>query len=166
MIKFGTAGWRAIIGEEFTFANVKIVTQAIADYLNQESGSPRTKFGAGQVRHQVSVVIGYDTRFLAGEFGQTAACVLAGNGIKVSLSKSFLPTPVLAYQIIAGKYAGGINFTASHNPPEYQGMKFSTFGGLPAPVGVTKKLKKDVPNLFSIPNKLKKYLILKRRKKS
>jgi len=156
MIKFGTAGWRAIIGEEFTFANVKIVTQAIADLLLE------TK------KHKLppTLVVGYDTRFLAEEFGQTAACVLAANGIKVDLSESFLPTPVFAYQIIAGEYAGGINFTASHNPPEYQGMKFSSSGGLPASVEITQKIEKKCLELAQHPEQIKEisYLEGKRRK--
>lgn len=154
-IKFGTAGWRAIIGEDFTFTNVKIVTQAIAQFLKQLTVNSK----------QLTVVIGYDTRFLAEEFARTCASVLAANGIKVSLSDSFIPTPVFAYEIILWKTIGGINFTASHNPPEYQGMKFSLSGGLPASVEVTKKIEKKISEFAQHPEQIREIPFLEGRKK-
>ncbi|HCJ67392.1 MAG TPA: phosphoglucomutase [Elusimicrobia bacterium] len=173
-IKFGTAGWRAIIGEEFNFHNVKIVTQAIADYLKTfnvpfgpsslrpEASGQRA--GRGQ-RSTLNVVVGYDTRFLAEEFAQTAACVLAANGIKVNLSDNSLPTPVFAYEIIFRRNAGGINFTASHNPSEYQGMKFSLSGGLPASVEITKKIEKNILKFIEHSKRIREIPFLEGKKK-
>lgn len=123
MIKFGTSGWRGIIAEEFTFDNVQIVTQAIANYLlNDDKNYKKDK----------AVIIGYDTRFLSEKFAAVSAEVLAGNKIKVLLCNRNTPTPVIAYDIVKNKLAGGINFTASHNPPEYNGLKFSPSWGGPA----------------------------------
>ncbi len=119
-IKFGTSGWRAIISDEFTIENVRVVTQAIADYIK----------GKGQA--DMGVVVGYDTRFMSERFAETAACVMAGNGIKAFLSDRDVPTPVVSMEILRRKAAGGINITASHNPPEYSGIKFSPDWGGPA----------------------------------
>ncbi|MBU4449485.1 MAG: phosphoglucomutase/phosphomannomutase family protein, partial [Proteobacteria bacterium] len=118
-IKFGTSGWRGILAEDFTFPNARLVCQAIADYLQQEG-----------LAHQ-GVVIGYDTRFQSEAFAATAAEVMAGNGITSHLTTRDCPTPVVSYAIQAGKRAGGINITASHNPPEYNGLKFSPATGGP-----------------------------------
>jgi alpha-D-glucose phosphate-specific phosphoglucomutase len=119
-IKFGTSGWRGIIADEFTFARVRAVTQAIADHL------------AAQGLKDKGVIVGYDTRFLSERFAQEAARVLAACGIRAYLSNRDVPTPVVAFEIIRRKAAGGINFTASHNPPEYNGLKFSPSWGGPA----------------------------------
>ncbi len=154
-IKFGTAGWRAVIGEEFTFSNVKILTQVIAEFLKTLDVQ----------RSTLNVVIGYDTRFLAEDFARTAACVLAANRIKVNLSDTFLPTPVFAYEIISRRNAGGINFTASHNPSEYQGMKFSLSGGLPASAEITGKIEKQIPGFIAHPEKVKEIPFLEATKK-
>lgn len=121
MIKFGTSGWRGIIADEFTFENVKLVTQSIADYV-KSSGKKKPR----------AVVIGYDTRFHSENFAKVSAKVLAANGIKVYLTVRDCPTPVISYEILRRKAAGGINFTASHNPPEYNGLKFSPAWGGPA----------------------------------
>ena len=120
-IKFGTSGWRGILAEDFTFPNARLVCQAIADYLQQEG-----------LAHQ-GVVIGYDTRFRSEAFAATAAEVMAGNGITSHLTTRDCPTPVVSFAIRDGKRAGGINITASHNPPEYNGLKFSPATGGPAP---------------------------------
>lgn len=119
-IKFGTSGWRGIIADDFTFDSVKVVTQAIAEHLKQEGT-------AGQ-----GVVVGYDTRFLSERFAGETARVLAANDIPVYLSDRDVPTPVISFEILRRKAAGGINFTASHNPPEYNGIKFSPAWGGPA----------------------------------
>lgn len=118
-IKFGTSGWRDIIADGFTFQNVRICTQAIADHLKA------AKQGGG-------VIIGSDTRFLSPKFMEVAARVMAGNGIKAFLCVRDTPTPVISFEILRRKAGGGINFTASHNPPEYQGLKFSPAWGGPA----------------------------------
>ena len=134
MIKFGTSGWRGIIAEEFTFDNVRIVTQAIAKLINEEY-------------KKASVVIGYDTRFMSEDFAKASAEVLAGNGIKALLCKRDTPTPVIAYEIIHSKLAGGINFTASHNPYKYSGIKYSPSWGGPALPETTKKIEKYCASL-------------------
>lgn len=127
-IKFGTSGWRGIIAEDFTFANARLVYQAIADYLQGEGLASR------------GVVIGYDTRFLSETFAATAAEVMAGNGIPCYFTNRDCPTPVVSFAIREGNRAGGINITASHNPPEYNGIKFSPASGGPAPEAVTKPI--------------------------
>jgi phosphoglucomutase len=119
-IKFGTSGWRGILAEDFTFENVKIVTQAIADSLRSQG------LGDG------GVVIGYDARFMGYRFAGETARVLAGAGIKAFLCDRDTPTPVIAHEILRRKADGGINFTASHNPYDYNGLKFSPAWGGPA----------------------------------
>ncbi|MBN2407261.1 MAG: phosphoglucomutase/phosphomannomutase family protein [Elusimicrobia bacterium] len=128
-ITFGTAGWRGIISDDFTFANVRVVSQAIADYLKKEykSGIP-------------AVIVGYDPRFLSENFAAASAEVLAANGIKVHYSDTDVPTPTISYYIIKNGLAGGINITASHNPPEYSGIKFSPSWGGPALPEVTRQI--------------------------
>ena len=111
-IKFGTDGWRAIIAEDFTFANVELVTKAIAGYI-------KTKYDPS-----LPVIIGYDTRFMADKFAQRAADTLNKAGINVKLCESDAPTPVVAYSAKNLKTAGAIMLTASHNPPEYCGIKY------------------------------------------
>ena len=127
-IKFGTSGWRGIMAEDFTFANARLVCQAIADYLKQEG-----------LAYQ-GVVVGYDTRFRSEGFAAAAAEVMAGNGIVSYFTQRDCPTPVVSFAIRAGRRAGGINITASHNPPEYNGIKFSPATGGPAPEAVTKPI--------------------------
>ena len=121
MIKFGTSGWRGIIADDFTFQNVRIVTQAIAEYLKSSSWKA--------VR---SVIVGYDTRFLSEKYAELSVEVLAGNGIKSLLCERDTPTPVISFEIIRRRADGGINFTASHNPYNYNGLKFSPSWGGPA----------------------------------
>lgn len=127
MIKFGTSGWRAVIADEFTFANVRMATQAIADVLTQQD-LPR------------KLVVGYDTRFLADQFAAQAAGILNAAGFESLLSFRDVPTPAIASAIRHEKAAGGINLTASHNPPEYCGLKFSTSDGAPALPEITKEI--------------------------
>ena len=130
VIQFGTSGWRGIIAEDFTFAGVRAVSQAIGEYvIAQESGAK----GRG-------VVVGYDTRFLSEGFAAEAARTLAAQGIRVFLCDRDAPTPVIAYEIIRRQAAGGIIVTASHNPPEYDGVKFSAAWGGPALPAVTQQI--------------------------
>src|SRR5512144_3047607 len=105
MITFGTSGWRGLIARDFTFDNVRLVTQAIAEYLSQAQ-SARSKV----------VIMGYDTRFLGREFSLAAAEVLASNGLTPVLCNRDAPTPVIAHTIRVRKALGGVNMTASHNP--------------------------------------------------
>lgn len=129
-IKFGTSGWRGIIAEDFTFENVRIVTQAIADYLKAHHEDKK------------GVVIGYDARFMGERFASEAVRILAGNGIKSFLTTGPAPTPVIAFEIMRRKTGGGINITASHNPAEYNGLKFSSSSGEPALPDVTKEIER------------------------
>jgi phosphomannomutase len=127
-IKFGTSGWRGVIAADFTFSRVRAVTQAIADHL------------VAQGLKDKGVVIGYDTRFLSERFAAESVRVFAANGIRSFLSNRDVPTPAVAFEIIRRKAAGGINFTASHNPPEYNGLKFSAAWGGPALPETTKDI--------------------------
>ena len=132
MIKFGTSGWRGIIGEDFTFENVRIASQGIASYL-KKSGQQ----GSG-------VIVAYDTRFLSEKFASEAAKILAFNDIKAFLCTRDAPTPVVSFETLRRKAMGAINFTASHNPPEYNGLKFSTSNGAPALPEITKQIEREI----------------------
>src|SRR5687768_1841878 len=132
MIKFGTSGWRGIIGEDFTFENVRIASQGIANYLKKSGQS-----GSG-------VIVAYDTRFLSEKFASEAAKILAFNGIRAFLCTRDVPTPCVAFETIRRKAMAAINFTASHNPPEYNGLKFSTSTGAPALPEVTKAIEREI----------------------
>jgi phosphoglucomutase len=135
-ITFGTSGWRAIIADEFTLANVRLVTSAIASVLNEEAAGG-------------SVIVGYDTRFLSERFAAECATEFAGWGFESYLTARETPTPTLSYAIRTKGARGGINFTASHNPPQYNGMKFSTADGAPALPEVTKKIEERIAEFQS-----------------
>ncbi len=150
MIRFGTSGWRAIISEQFTFDNVRLVAQAIADFLRSHRKISATKRGgfAKQDGEKIpKAIVGYDTRFLSAEFAQTAAEVLSSNGIAVLLSARDVPTPVVSFSIIDQKAEGGINITASHNPAEYNGIKFSLAHGGPAEPEVTSWIERRIAQI-------------------
>lgn len=127
-ITFGTSGWRAIIAEDFTFANVKIAVAAIAQHLQQTGEASK------------GVVVAGDYRFLSEEFMKITVQVLAGHGIKSFICPVGTPTPTVSFELIRRGAAGAINFTASHNPAQYQGLKFNGSDGGPAPVSVTLSL--------------------------
>src|SRR5215470_11177669 len=143
MIKFGTSGWRGLIARDFTFDNVRLVTQAIAQYLTDH----RSQSSNQSPSKSSEVILGYDTRFLGREFSLAAAEVLAQNGLVPLLCNRDTPTPVIAHTIRTRKALGGINMTASHNPAEYQGLKFSTSNGAPAQPEVTKEIEANVARL-------------------
>jgi alpha-D-glucose phosphate-specific phosphoglucomutase len=124
-ITFGTSGWRAFIADDFTFPNVRIAAQAIAGHLI--AGGHKSK----------GVIIAYDPRFLGPRFAEAAAEVLAGNGIASFITVRDTPTPVVAFEQIRRGLDGAINFTASHNPPEYGGLKFNPYWGGPATHDIT-----------------------------
>ena len=111
-IKFGTDGWRGLIADDFTFSNVRICAQAVAEYV-----MGRGLGGRG-------VVVGYDTRFLSERFAADVAGVLAANGIRAHLSISPVPTPVASYAVMGRGAAGAVVITASHNPAGWNGFKF------------------------------------------
>jgi alpha-D-glucose phosphate-specific phosphoglucomutase len=144
-IKFGTSGWRGIIAQDFTFENVRLATQGIANYLNAEIRNEQSPL---HFRNPI-VIVGHDTRFLARDFALAVCEVLAANDIEPLLCDRDTPTPVIAYAIRDRKTLGGINMTASHNPPEYQGLKFSTWNGAPATPDVTKQIEANIAKLQS-----------------
>jgi phosphoglucomutase len=122
VIKFGTSGWRGIISDTFTFANVELAAHAIAQYLNENPPAGAAK----------RIIIGHDTRFLGREFATRCAEIVAGYGFEAWLTDRDAPTPVISHSIRCKKAAGGINITASHNPPEWNGVKFNEANGAPA----------------------------------
>ena len=129
-IKFGTDGWRAVIGEDYTFTNVRLVAQATADYF--------TRKPAGRTLKQI--VIGYDRRFLSEEFAAVTAEVLVGNGFQVVLSRSPVPTPAVSWHTARGKCRAGIMITASHNPARFNGYKIKLHHGGPADPGTCRSI--------------------------
>jgi phosphomannomutase len=124
-IKFGTDGWRAIIAEDFTFANVARVAQAAADYWKSEVRKPKSEvFG-----YELKVIIGFDRRFFSGRFARIAAEIFAGNGFQVVLVPDPTPTPSVSFAVKAQRAVGGVMITASHNPPIFNGFKLKSFYG-------------------------------------
>jgi len=134
MIKFGTSGWRAIIADEFTFGAVRQVTQAITNWITPRAPGSQ-------------VIVGYDTRFMAETFAEESARLISANGLRPLLTDRATPTPAIAIAIRARTASGGINFTASHNPPTYCGMKFSSSDGAPALPEVTIEIEEEIAKL-------------------
>jgi phosphoglucomutase len=131
-IKFGTSGWRAVIGEEFTFANVWRAVGGIARYV------------ASQKPIGARVIVGRDPRFLGETLCSMAADILASHGITPLVIAEAAPTPAISHAVTQNKADGAINFTASHNPPEYNGIKFSTPDGAPALPEATHKIEAEI----------------------
>ncbi len=131
-IKFGTSGWRAVMAEEFTFANVRRAIGGVARYV------------AAKKKQGARVIVGRDPRFLGETFCSMAEEILSAHGITPVLVAEPAPTPAFAYAVVQTKADGVINFTASHNPPEYNGIKFSTPDGCPALPEVTKKIEAEI----------------------
>ena len=126
-IKFGTDGWRAIIGKDYTFENVRICAQGVANYLKSNNYD------------YSGLIIGYDTRLNSEEFAKSVAEVIAGNNIPVILCDRPAPTPVVSYNLVQRECAAGIVITASHNPPNWNGFKFKPgYGGSASPDIVSK----------------------------
>ena len=135
MIKFGTDGWRAVVGKEFTEENVERVTLAIGKYVADNFGFDK------------SVLVGYDPRNKAEEFSLACAEILKNKGFNVFYSSRVVPTPVLAYYALI-KNACAIMFTASHNPPEYLGMKFIPDYAGPATSEITDEIVSNIDKSF------------------
>jgi len=131
-ITFGTAGWRGVIGRDFTFRNVRLAVQAIANLL-EKSGSN----GHG-------VVIGYDTRFLSEHFAREASNVFSHNKIRSYLCERDTPSPVISFETLRRGADGAVNFTASHNPPQYQGLRFSGADGASALPELTEAVEREL----------------------
>jgi phosphoglucomutase len=132
-IRFGTSGWRAVIAEDFTFENVRIVSDSICSYLKTQSSA------ADQL-----LIVGHDSRFMGEKFAATAADIASQRGFRVLICEGPTPTPTISHAIRSLGAAGGMNFTASHNPPEYQGIKFSTADGAPALPEITKEVEAGI----------------------
>ena len=157
-IKFGTDGWRAVISETFTFGNLRLVAQAIADYTKAQNGS------------EPSCIIGFDTRFLSDRYAAEVARVMAANGIKTWLARADTPTPAVSYAIVHKKATAGVMITASHNAPRYNGIKLkASYGGSATPrqsKQVERFLDQNLenahgPNLMELDEALKNGLIKK-----
>ena len=138
-IKFGTDGWRGIIAEDFTFANVRLVARAMAEYLEQT--------GLGKK----GLIVGYDTRFASADFARAAAEVIAAGGTKVYLCDKPLPTPVISYGVLAKKAGGAVVITASHNAPQWNGFKIKTAEGASAPTEVITRIEENIARLAGSP---------------
>lgn len=128
-IKFGTSGWRGIMAEDFTFPGVRRAAAAIAGHVLAQKKKP-------------VLIVGYDTRFFSDDFARASASVLEAHRCRILLCKEPTPTPAIAHAIIHGKLDGGVNITASHNPAEYNGLKFSGPEGGPALPEVTRDIEK------------------------
>jgi len=137
-IKFGTDGWRAIISDEFTISNVRIVAQAIAKYVNDH------KLGSK------GIIVGYDTRFMAEHFAEEVIKVLHANGIPCFMTDRDCPTPVVAFSIKDKNSGGAVMITASHNPPQYCGIKFLPEYAGPASQNITDEIVKNLGDMSKL----------------
>jgi alpha-D-glucose phosphate-specific phosphoglucomutase len=136
-IKFGTSGWRAIVAEDFTLANIRLAVAGIAAYVKSQPAPHR-------------VLIGRDPRFMGEAFVLEAARVLAAAGVTPIVIPEAAATPAISFAILTLKTSGAINFTASHNPPEYNGIKFNTADGAPSLPDVTKQIEAAIVALQSL----------------
>ncbi|HCA56750.1 MAG TPA: phosphoglucomutase [Blastocatellia bacterium] len=132
-IRFGTSGWRAVIADEFTFENVRKVVNAICSYLKTQEG-----------HEGGTIIVGHDSRFMGEKFSEFAAELMARYGFHVLFCAGPTPTPTISHAILSRSALGALNFTASHNPPEYQGIKFSTADGAPALPEITRAIEELV----------------------
>ncbi|MEE8345964.1 MAG: phosphoglucomutase/phosphomannomutase family protein [Dehalococcoidia bacterium] len=138
-IRFGTDGWRAVIGEDFTFANVRRCAHATALYLKEAGLAGR------------GVVVGYDTRFASEAFAAAVAEVMTANDVPVFLCDRPAPTPVVGHAILGRRAAGSVVITASHNPPEYSGFKVRTEYAGAAPPDVLSRIEALLPQITETP---------------
>ena len=136
-IRFGTDGWRGVIAEEVTFANVRLVARAIARCVLTEAGRQANPH----------VLVGHDTRFLSREFARAAAEAMTEEGVQVSLASAFAPTPAFSYAVVRLQAAGALVITASHNPPQYSGVKFKSSLGESAPIPFTRAVEEEIRRL-------------------
>ncbi len=136
-IKFGTDGWRGIIAQDFTFDNVRLCAQSVAEYLQDKGLASR------------GLIVGYDTRFASEHFAAAASEVVAANQIKVSLCPTPTPTPVISYGILHRKSAGAIIITASHNPALWNGFKVKSEEGTTAPTEVEADIESRLPEIIA-----------------
>jgi phosphomannomutase len=137
-IKFGTDGWRAVIADGYTFANLERVARATGQWL-------RRHYGDGP--SGPSVVIGHDTRFQGAAFAAHTARVLASMGVRVRLARTFATTPAVSWATVDGGHSAGIVITASHNPPEYSGFKIKAHFGGPATPAMIAEVEEELGRL-------------------
>ncbi|MEM3785259.1 MAG: phosphoglucomutase/phosphomannomutase family protein, partial [Candidatus Bathyarchaeia archaeon] len=135
-ISFGTDGWRGIIGREFTFDNVKVVAQGIADYVQSHGLKER------------GIIVGYDTRKWSRHFAESACKIMLGNDIPTYITKRDVPTPVAAFEVLHRKATGAIMITASHNPPEWNGIKYIPEYAGPALPETTEEITNNISRIF------------------
>ncbi|MEK7381796.1 MAG: hypothetical protein AAB262_00755, partial [Elusimicrobiota bacterium] len=150
MIKFGTSGWRGVVSDEFTFANVRKIAHAVAGSVKE---SPEVGYNSDEYRQFLrgtapsrvaTVVVGYDTRFLSEDFAREIAAVFANDVIRTLFSKTDLPTPAAAWAVLDHKAVGGVMLTASHNPGQYNGFKWMPYWGGAASPAITDDLERRV----------------------
>lgn len=139
MIKFGTGGWRAVIGDEFTKENIQILSRALCDKMREEKVDKE------------GIVLGYDRRFLSKEAMQWAAQVFAAEGIRASLINKSAPTPLVMFYVMKHEYHYGMMITASHNPAVYNGIKVFTYGGRDADEVQTADMERYINEVTDIP---------------
>jgi alpha-D-glucose phosphate-specific phosphoglucomutase len=135
-VHFGTDGWRAVIADDFTFANVRAVAQATAEWMKRDGVASK------------GIVVGYDTRFLSGTFAGAVAEVMAANDIHVTLTTSFVPTPALSFAVRTREVGAGVMITASHNPARWNGFKVKPWFGGSAPEEITSAIEHLVPDVI------------------
>src|ERR1700674_4760053 len=133
-IKFGTSGWRGLIADDFTFANVRLAVTAIAEHVKTKAKAP-------------TILVGYDTRFYSEALSQLAADILQQHASRTLLRETITRTPAVAFEIMRRKLAAAINSTASHNPAQYHGLKFSSADAGPALPEVTKDIEVRVAKM-------------------
>ena len=138
VIKFGTDGWRAVIADDFTFANLERVALATARYFKRHK----------KIRN--GIVIGYDARFMSREFAEKSREVIANAGILVKLADSIVTTPMISLLTKMEKAAGGVVITASHNPPRYNGFKIKGDFGGPAHPEMIATLEKELARVMKL----------------
>jgi phosphomannomutase len=149
MIRFGTSGWRGVLSDDFTFHNVRKVAHGVAASIKE---SPEVGYNSDEYRQFIAeapsrvptVVLGYDTRFMSEDFAHEVSAVLANDGVRTIVSKTDLPTPALAWAVIAQKAVGGAMITASHNPGHYNGFKWMPYWGGAASPAITTDLERRV----------------------
>lgn len=139
MVQFGTGGWRAIIGDEFTRENIQILSRAICDKMREENVAAE------------GIVLGYDRRFLSKEAMQWAAQVFAREGIKAYLINKSAPTPLVMFYVMKHGFHYGMMITASHNPAIYNGIKVFTYGGRDADEEQTADIERYISEVTDIP---------------
>ncbi len=154
-IKFGTSGWRAVIGEDFTVPALRRVSHAAAEHVkeNREYGYKGEEYllslrKAGKPAPKTpKVIIGYDTRYMSEDFAKNAAEAIAAEGITAVISDVEAPTPVVAWEVMRNSASGGVMITASHNPPHFSGFKWTPYWGGPALPEITNDLEARVQGL-------------------